>query len=61
MDPSKLTALLELVAAGAMSAEDAAARLRGLPFEDLEFAKVDHHRSLRKGYAETIFCAGKTT
>jgi len=55
-----LTSLLELVASGAVSPEDASVRLRGLPFEDLDFAKVDHHRSLRKGYPETIFCAGKT-
>ena len=60
MDQAKLAALLEEVAAGVVSAADAASRLRGMPFEDLEFAKVDHHRALRKGYPETIFCAGKT-
>ena len=36
-------------------------RLRQLPFEDLGFARVDHHRQLRKGFPEVIFCPGKTT
>jgi len=60
MDLAKLRTLLDAVAAGGVSPEDAMQRLRGLPFEDLGFAKVDHHRPLRKGYPETIFCAGKT-
>jgi NCAIR mutase (PurE)-related protein len=61
MDPAKLMSLLEGVAAGGVSPGEAAGRLRDLPFEDLGFAKIDHHRQLRKGYPETIFCAGKTT
>lgn len=60
MDPSKLKALLESVAAGQISPEDALGRLRSLPFEDLGFAKIDHHRNLRQGYPETVFCSGKT-
>ena len=36
-------------------------RLRLLPFEDLGFARVDHHRQLRRGFPEVIFCPGKTT
>jgi NCAIR mutase (PurE)-related protein len=60
MDQAQLKSLLELVATGAVSSDDAAVRLRGMPFEDLGFAKVDHHRALRKGYPETIYCAGKT-
>ena len=36
------------------------AALRALPFEDLGFAKVDHHRGLRKGFAEVVYCEGKT-
>ena len=60
MDPAKLKALLESVAAGAITPDDAVDRLRSLPFEDLGFAKIDHHRGLRKGFPETIFCAGKT-
>ncbi|MDX9974017.1 MAG: nickel pincer cofactor biosynthesis protein LarB [FCB group bacterium] len=60
MDPSKLKTLLESVAGGEVKPDEALHRLRSLPFEDLGFAKIDHHRSLRQGYPETIFCAGKT-
>jgi len=60
MDQARLKTLLESVAAGDLTPEEALSRLRALPFEDLGFAKLDHHRSLRKGFAETIFCAGKT-
>ena len=60
MDPARLKLLLESVAGGAVSPEDAMTRLRSLPFEDLGFAKIDHHRALRKGYPETVFAAGKT-
>jgi len=60
MDHNRLKELLESVAAGQISSDEAVGRLRSLPFEDLGFAKVDHHRHLRKGYPETIFAAGKT-
>lgn len=60
MDPRKLEALLNQVAAGAVEPAAALENLRDLPFEDLGFAKIDHHRPLRKGYAETIYCDGKT-
>ena len=61
MDPAKLQQLLNSVAAGEVSAADAAIRLRSLPFEDIgDFAKVDHHRALRQGRPETIYSAGKT-
>lgn len=60
MEQAKLKALLASLADGGLTVEDAVERLRNLPFEDLGFAKVDHHRTLRKGYPETIFCAGKT-
>ncbi len=60
MDMNQVQALMEAVAKGEIAPEVAAARLRTLPFEDLGFAKIDHHRTLRKGYPETIFCAGKT-
>lgn len=60
MDKTRLIGLLESVAAGSVAPAEAAERLRGLPYEDLGFAKIDHHRHLRKGYPETIFCAGKT-
>ncbi len=60
MDNAQLHTLLEAVAGGRISVEEAECSLKTLPFEDLGFAKVDHHRALRKGYPETIFCAGKT-
>jgi NCAIR mutase (PurE)-related protein len=60
MDPESLKTLLENVKAGRVSPEEAAARLATLPFEDLGFAKVDHHRALRRGFPEAIFGAGKT-
>jgi NCAIR mutase (PurE)-related protein len=60
MDPLHLKAILHEVASGALPPDAAAERMRHLPFEDLGFAKIDHHRALRKGYPETIFCAGKT-
>src|SRR2546422_2140821 len=60
MDSERLRALLDAVAGGRMTAEDAMARLRDLPYADLGFAKVDLHRALRAGGAEAIFCPGKT-
>jgi len=60
MDHRRVKELMDAVASGAVTPEEAAERLRSLPFEDLGFAKLDHHRSLRKGHPETIFCAGKT-
>jgi pyridinium-3,5-biscarboxylic acid mononucleotide synthase len=60
MDPEALRRLLYDVKSGSMSPEAAADRLRTLPFEDLGFAKVDHHRALRRGFPEAIFGAGKT-
>ena len=57
---AKLRELLDQVAAGAVSADEAMTRLRDLPYEDLGFAKVDHHRALRKGFPEVVFCQGKT-
>lgn len=60
MDPLKLKAMLDAVAAGELVAEQAFSEMRKLPFEDLGFAKLDHHRALRMGYPETIYCAGKT-
>src|ERR1700738_3047796 len=52
--------LLEEVRSGKLSPEKAVAQLKHLPFEDLGFAKVDHHRALRQGYAEVVFGKGKT-
>jgi NCAIR mutase (PurE)-related protein len=55
-----LTKLLSEVRAGRLGVEQAVARLKHLPFEDLGFAKIDHHRSLRQGFAEVVFASGKT-
>ena len=60
MDPRNLKELLEKVKAGDVTPEEAASRLATLPYEDLGFAKVDHHRALRRGFPETVFGAGKT-
>ena len=60
MDRAALARLLEDVRAGRLDVEAAAARLAGLPYEDLGFAKVDHHRALRAGGPEAVFCPGKT-
>ncbi len=60
MKPEKLRKLLQSVASGKTSPETAVRKLRSLPFEDLGFARVDHHRELRTGFPEVIFCEGKT-
>ncbi|MBM3290108.1 MAG: nickel pincer cofactor biosynthesis protein LarB [Candidatus Hydrogenedentes bacterium] len=60
MDRDKLKDMIEAVAAGTMSTSAALDRLRALPFEDIGFAKVDHHRDLRQGHPEAIFGAGKS-
>jgi pyridinium-3,5-biscarboxylic acid mononucleotide synthase len=60
MDPRDLKELLEKVRQGAVSPEEAAGRLATLPYEDLGFAKLDHHRALRRGFPEAVFGAGKT-
>lgn len=60
MNQQEILSLLKQIAAGRVSAERALERLRHLPFEDLGFAKVDHHRALRQGFAEVIFARGKT-
>jgi pyridinium-3,5-biscarboxylic acid mononucleotide synthase len=60
VDEPTLRRLLDDVRSGAVSADDAVARLRRLPFADLGFARVDHHRALRQGFAETVYAPGKT-
>lgn len=60
MNPDRLEAILAAVAAGQINPAQAAQRLRHWPFEDLGFARVDHHRALRQGMAEVILAAGKT-
>jgi len=61
MDRSHIEALLNDVRENRTTVQDALERLRDLPFEDMGFAKLDHHRSLRTGMPEVIFASGKTT
>lgn len=60
MDVASLTRLLQQVRRRKLSPEQALERLRHLPFEDLGFAKLDHHRALRAGFPEVILGSGKT-
>jgi hypothetical protein len=61
VNPTDLLDLLTRVKDGGVSPEDALARLKALPFEDLDFAKIDHHRALRRGFPEVVYGAGKTS
>ena len=60
MNEQALRELLAAVGSGETAIDDAMTRLRSLPFESMGFANVDHHRSLRCGFSEVIFCPGKT-
>lgn len=60
MDRHQLTTLLAALQRGEVTVDDAIARLRTLPYEDLGFAKLDHHRALRNGFPEVIFGEGKS-
>ncbi len=60
LNSQSLRKLLKQVRSGALSTDEAVEHLRHLPFEDLGFAKVDHHRRLRTGMPEVIFGQGKT-
>lgn len=60
MNAESLRRLLEEVREGGLTIEQALERLRDLPYEDLDFARLDHHRALRTGFPEAVYCAGKT-
>lgn len=60
LNPESIRKLFEQVRKGKLTPDDAVSRLRHLPFEDLGFAKVDHHRALRAGMPEVILGQGKT-
>lgn len=60
IEPEKIRAILEQVKGGSLSVDEAYDGLRLLPFQDLGFAKIDHHRTLRKGVPEVVFGEGKT-
>lgn len=61
MNIQKLEDLLKKVKSGEVTLQDAILQLKSLPFEDLGFAKIDHHRSLRKGFPEVIWGEGKSS
>ena len=60
MNIDSIEKLLQQVKEGDVQVEDALKELKKLPFEDIEYAKIDHHRTLRKGFPEVIYCEGKT-
>ena len=60
MQERDIRLLLERLQAGRVSVDGAVERMRHMPYEDLGFAKIDHHRPLRQGFAEVIFGSGKT-
>ena len=60
MDASSLRTLIDQVASGACTPDDAVRQLRRLPYADLGFARVDHHRDLRQGMPEAVYGPGKT-
>jgi hypothetical protein len=61
MTPERLERLLRQVEQRRVTVAQALQRLRSMPFEDLGYASLDHHRSLRQGFPEVLFCEGKTT
>ena len=61
MTPEQVRQVLEAVRENQLDVDGAMDRLKKLPFEDLGFAHVDHHRAMRQGFPEVIFCQGKTT
>lgn len=60
MDEATIRRLIEQVQSGLLAPEDAVDRLRHLPYADLGFARIDHHRPLRQGMAEAVYGPGKT-
>ncbi|MBW2645499.1 MAG: nickel pincer cofactor biosynthesis protein LarB [Deltaproteobacteria bacterium] len=61
MDIKKLKQLLDSVHSSQVSVDEALAQLKDLPYQDISYARVDHHRSLRNGFPEVIFGQGKST
>ena len=60
MEQKELKSLLNGIADGTVSVDDAMLKIKTAPFEDLGYAKLDHHRGIRQGVAEVIYGAGKT-
>ena len=61
MYEQKIKEVMHGVAGRKLNVDEAMKKLKFLPFEDLGFAKIDHHRALRKGFPEVVFCQNKTT
>lgn len=61
MDTGAIRALLKDIRDNRLTVEEGLKRLKGLPYEDIGFAMVDHHRGLRQGFPEVVFCEGKTS
>ncbi len=60
MNTAELKKLLNNLTEGSVSVDEALEKLRDFPYTDLGFARIDHHRELRTGYPEIVYCAGKT-
>lgn len=60
MDTIVVNKILESFRDGSITQQEALEKLKILPYEDLQFAKIDHHRMLRQGFPEVVFCQGKT-
>lgn len=60
MNAKELENILKGISAGTVSVDEAMEKLRDFPYTDLGFARIDHHRELRTGYPEIVYCAGKT-
>jgi len=60
MEKKYLTNLLENYKKNKLTINEVLTKLKNLPYEDIDFAKIDHHRALRKGFPEVVFCQGKT-
>lgn len=60
MYDSKIKSILEHIKSGEINVDDAFEKLKDLPYEDLGYANIDHHRQIRTGYPEVIYCEGKS-
>jgi NCAIR mutase (PurE)-related protein len=60
MDINSLREILNALQSGERTVDEAVSKLRNLPYEDLGYCKIDHHRSIRTGFPEVVFCQGKT-
>lgn len=61
MDEQRISDILNKFRAGELSEADTVSELKKMPYEELGFAKIDHHRAVRQGFPEVVFCQGKTT